>query len=229
MRKPGVDDGATSHPRKEEGDGILQVDGGAGFLPSARRIVASCLVVCCFAYGQAAYPNQEVRVHDLPPLTARSTDASDVLTTSLEIAFHDKQVCCGKNSALENSVQASDPKTLKDIASNLQGKHLLGAGRPIMVEAEYLALGEVNSGQLVSVILNQHPPLMEWNSHVYVVHGVIFEKTVDYPSGAVMYAIHKFLLWDARFSDSRREVSFDRVTDDTAKVQGLLFLQAKPQ
>jgi hypothetical protein len=40
---------------------------------------------------------------------------------------------------------------------------------------------------------------------------------------------HKFLLQDARFSDSRRAVSFDRLTEDAGKVQGLLFLQAAPQ
>ena len=34
---------------------------------------------------------------------------------------------------------------------------------------------------------------------------------------------------DARFSDSRRGVYFDRVTEDAGNVQGLLFLQAAPQ
>jgi len=41
--------------------------------------------------------------------------------------------------------------------------------------------------------------------------------------------IHKFLLWDTRFSDSRRTVVFDRETEDPGKVQGLLFLQLEPQ
>jgi hypothetical protein len=199
------------------------------FVLPAKYVVASCLAVCCFAYGQISYPEQEVRVHDLPSLTARSTHASDVLSTSLEIVLNDKEVCCGKNSALEDYVQASDPKSLKDIASKLQGRHLLSDGRPIMVTAEYLPPEAVNSGHLISMILNQNPPLMEWNSHLYVVHGVTYVETVDYSTGSVMNVIHKFLLQDARFSDSRRAVSFDRVTDDVSKVQGLLFLLAAPQ
>jgi hypothetical protein len=41
--------------------------------------------------------------------------------------------------------------------------------------------------------------------------------------------IRKFLLWDTRFSDSRREVVFDRDTDDLSKVEGFLFVDVKRQ
>jgi hypothetical protein len=44
-----------------------------------------------------------------------------------------------------------------------------------------------------------------------------------------MNAVHKILLLDPRFSDERRTVSFDRLTDDWGKVQGLLMLTASPQ
>jgi hypothetical protein len=139
-----------------------------------------------------------------------------------------KEVCCGKNSALENSVESSDAKSLKDIASKLQGRHLLSDGRPIMVTAEYLTPDQVNAGHLIYMLTEKHAPLMMWNSHLYVAEGVTYVETVDNSNGAVAYAIHKFLLQDARFSDSRREVFFDRVTEDASKVQGLLFLQAAP-
>jgi hypothetical protein len=102
---------------------------GAVLLPGMCA-VAACLAVCCFAPAQVAYQELEVRVHDLPLLTERSRHASDVLATSLEIVFHDKQICCGKDSALEDSVQSSDPKSLKDTAGKLQGRHLLSDGRP---------------------------------------------------------------------------------------------------
>jgi hypothetical protein len=197
----------------------------SAFLLRARYILASCLVVCGLAYGQFSYSEQAVRVRDLPSLTARSTHASDVLATSLQIVFNNPEVCCGKNSALEDSVQSSDPKSLKDIASKLQGKHILSDGRSIMVTAEYLQPDAVNSGRLISTILDEHPPLMVWNSHLYVVSGVTYVETVD-SNGSDMKAIHTFLLEDERFSDSRRAVSFDRVTADWSKVQGFLFLQA---
>jgi len=191
-------------------------------------VVASCLAVCCFAGGQASYPDQEIRVHDLPLLTARSTHASDVLATSLEIVFNDKEVCCGKNSSLEDSIQASDPKSLKDIASKLQGKHRLSDGRPIMVTAEYLTPDQVTAGHLIYMLGANHAPLMMWDSHLYVVDGLKYAESAD-GDGGVFYVTHKFLLQDSRFSDSRRAVSFDRLTEDAGKVQGLLFLQAAPQ
>ena len=185
------------------------------------------LAFSCTAYGQVTYPDKTIYVHDLPPLTARSTHASDVLAASLEIVFNDKDVCCGKNSALETSV-ASDPRSLKDIASRLQGRHLLSDGRAIMVTAEYLTPDQVSAGHLIYMLAANHAPLMLWNSHLYVVNGLSYAENFD-ANGGVSYVTDTFFLWDTRFSDSRREISFDRKTEDSGKVQGLLFLQAAPQ
>jgi len=198
----------------------------SAFLLPASFLVASCLALSCFASGQVAYPEQEVRIHDLPSLTARSTHRLDALVTSLEIIFNNKEICCGKNSALEDSVQSSDPKSLKDIASKLQGRHLLSDGRPITVTAEYLAPDQINAGHLITMMQDQHPALMMWNSHLYVVRGVTYVETLDNSEPSIAYAVHKFLLQDVRFSDARRTVSFDRLTEDLSKVQGLLFLQS---
>jgi len=192
----------------------------------AECVLASCMAVCCF--GQISYSEQEIRVDDLPSLTAKSREASDVLATSLEIIVRRKKICCAKDSALEDSVQAADPKSLKDVANKLQGRHLLSDGRPITVTAEYLTPASVNAGQLFTALTEKHAPLMMWNSHLYVVYGVTFEQTAT-QDGGLIDAIHKFLLFDARFSDQRREVSFDRLTDDWGKVQGLLMLKVERQ
>jgi hypothetical protein len=194
----------------------------------ARYIAASCVASCCLAYGQVSYSEQEIHVHDLPSLTSRSTHASDVLAVSLEIVFNDKEVCCGKDSALEDTIQSCDPKSLKDIGGKLQGRHLLSDGRAVTVTAEYLTPDQVNAGHLIYMLAANHVPLMVWNSHLYVVNGVSYVENIDYDSG-VSYVTHKFFLQDTRFSDSRREVSFDRVTEDASKVQGLLFLRAALQ
>jgi len=189
-------------------------------------VLASCLAVCGFA--QAYYTEQEIRVADLPSLTAKSREASDVLAASLEIIVRRKKICCAKDSALEDGVRAADPKSLKDVASKLQGRHLLSDGRPITVTAEYLAPASVNVSQLLTALTEKRAPLMMWNSHLYVVYGVSFEQTAT-EDGGLIDAIHKFLLLDARFSDQRREVSFDRLTDDWGKVQGLLMLKVERQ
>jgi hypothetical protein len=195
------------------------------------KLGASCLVFCCFAYGQVLNQDEEIHVHNLPALMARTHDPSDVLLTSLDTVIHDREVCCGKDSALEDSALAADPKSLKDVASKLEGRHLLSDGRPIKMTAEYLAPDQVNSGRLIRMILDQHALLMQWNSHVYVVHGIVYLWTASGDSGdtVAMTVIHKFLLWDTRYADSRREVVFNRETDDPNQVQGLLFLEAKPQ
>jgi len=197
------------------------------------KLVASYFVLCCFGYGQVLNQDQEIQVHDLPSLMARSHDRSEVLLTSLDTVFHDREICCGKDSALEDSAGAADPRSLKDVASKVQGRHLLSDGRPVMVTATHLTPDAVNSGLLVTWFLNQHAALMQWNSHIYVVHGIVYMwiASGDATSGSMtqMTVIHKFLLWDTRYSDSRREVVFNRDTDDLSKVQGFLFVEAKPQ
>ncbi|HXM69140.1 MAG TPA: hypothetical protein VN911_20600 [Candidatus Acidoferrum sp.] len=189
-------------------------------------ILASCLSVCCF--GQIYYPNQEVRINDLPSLTAKSRNPFDVLATAVEIILHDRKVCCGKDSALEDSVQAADPKSLKDAANKLQGRHLLSDGRPIMINAEFVPAASVNPDQLINTLAQKQALLMQWNSHFYVVYGIIYDQTLNQDSG-IVNAIHKFLLIDPRYSDARREVVFDRLNDDWGKVQGLLILKVASQ
>lgn len=215
------------------GGALLKLQGHGSASWALIRLVVFCLAACGLAEGQLLYQDQELQVHDLPSLTARSLHSADVMLTSLDTVFHDHEICCGKDSALEDSVEAADPKSLKDVASKLQGRHLLGDGRPIMVSATYLTPDAVNSGLLVGWFLNQHAALMRWNSHVYVVHGIVYmwiasSNGVD--SGvSESTAIRKFLLWDTRFSDSRREVVFNRDTDDLSKVEGFLFADVKPQ
>lgn len=201
-------------------------------LRSLTKWLALSLAVCGCLQGQVLNQDQELQIHNLPSLMARSHDRSDVLLTSLDTLFHDREVCCGKDSALEDSAAAADPRSLKDVASKLEGRHLLGDGRPIMVTASYLTPDTVNSGLLITWFMNQHAALMQWDSRIYVVHGIVYMWTANTsPDGGGQSGtlIHKFLLWDTRFSDSRREVVFNRDTDDLSKVQGFLFVEANPQ
>jgi hypothetical protein len=208
-------------------------------LHGCRAVFAACvesalfgLLFCSFAQGQDLTQDQELEVHHLPSLMARSQEPLDVLLTSLDTITHDRAVCCGKDSALEDSALAADPKSLKDVASKLEGRHLLSDGRPIIVTTEYLPAAQASSGHLITMILNQQAALMEWNSRLYVVHGVGYRwegYTTPDGGGGTMAVMRRLLLWDTRFSDSRREVVFSPYTDDVSKVQGFLFVKVTVQ
>ena len=197
-----------------------------------RFLVASCLVSACPAVGQSypnqRYPNQEVHVSGLRALMARSHDRSDVLLTSLDTVLHDRSICCGPDSALGDSAEKANPLSLKDVATKLQGRHLLSDGRPIMVTAEYFEPAAINSGMLIGTLRDKHAMLLQWNSHVYVCYGAIYDELYD-EKGLLQYSIRSFLLLDTRYSDSRREVIFSRQTDDWSKVQGMLRVTVAPQ
>jgi hypothetical protein len=176
------------------------------------------------AQAQIPYLSEAVQVHDLPLVTAKAHDPSDILLASLETILHDTDVCCGKNSALVDSLAGVDATSLKDVAGKLEGRHLLSDGRPILVKTNYLSPEMVNAGNMIHMMLDQQAALLEWNSHLYVVHGVEFVWEPD-GQGHTFPVIRKLMLTDTRYSDSRREVVFTRSVDDAAKLEGLLFVQ----
>ncbi|HEY6339170.1 MAG TPA: hypothetical protein VIW68_11815 [Candidatus Sulfotelmatobacter sp.] len=200
------------------------------------RVLSVLLSVACVAVFSRAqdqqanrcvfFPNQEVRVTNLALPTAPPKDTTAVIATEIEAILHDSALCCGKDSALGDFV-LSEPRSLKELAAKLQGRHLLSDGRPIQVNAEYDPQTAISAG-LISILQEQRAMLFEWRSHVYVLYGAIFgeERCV---SGARHYSIAKLLLLDPRYSDQRRETVFNRETDDLSKVQGLLRLSVAPQ
>lgn len=205
----------------------------SSFLLLATFIFAGGLAVCWHAQGQVIGEDQEIFVHNLPSVTAHSQDSSGILLASLETVFHDEDVCCGKNSALLELAQAADAGSLKDVAGKLDGRHLLSDGRPVTVQAVYVPTDAISGGPLIAMVMKEHAALIKWNSHLYVLHGVVYRwmENGDSTTGSktTTTVIHKLLLWDARFSDSRRDVVFDRTKDDLRTLQGLLFLQSAPQ
>jgi len=191
-------------------------------LAARYSLVAIFLAISSISQAQILYQDQQVEVHDLPRLTAKSDDPSDVLVASMDTILHNKDLCCGKDSALVDSLATADPASLKDISAKLDGRHLLGDGRPIQINAEYLTPEKIYAGRLLHRILDQHAALLMWNSHLYVVYGVVFMWQSD-SRGGVYALIHKLLLWDTRYSDPRRTLVFSREEDDTGKIEGILF------
>jgi hypothetical protein len=177
--------------------------------------------------GRTAFlPNQTVQVVDLPSRTAKANDSTTVLVATLETIFHDPDVCCGKNSSLEDIVGTAGPLSLKDLSAKLQGRHILSDGRPIIVTTEYLTPSSITPGQILAPLMKNQALLMEWNSHLYVLYGAVFDESRYYTGRD--FVIRKLLLLDARFSDARRNAVFNRETEDWKNVQGLLMLAAIP-
>lgn len=202
-------------------------------MPKYRGLLL-CLIVSAL-FGQDVSPgyptvqaNQEIRVADLPRLTARTRERSDVLLTSLDIIFHNHEICCGRDSALEDSAQRADPRSIKDIVAKVQGRHLLGDGRPITVNVTDMMPYSPNPTAIVDALAKNQAMLLMWNSRLYVLVGVLYDESY-YRDGTRTDTINKFYLLDTRYSDGRREVTFTRTKDDWNDVQGLLLFNVTPQ
>jgi hypothetical protein len=145
----------------------------------------------------------------------------------LEIVVHDKAVCCGKDSDLADAAvyaEVSNPLSLQELSGKLQGRHLSSDGRAIVVNSEYVSESGITADFIVRTLLEQRALLFEWKGHVYVLYGSLFNEVRDY-SGAREFTVVRLFLIDPRFSDERREVVFDRESDDLKKVQGILGLR----
>lgn len=201
---------------------------------SARRLTFGFSFLFLFvvvAPAQLLNTDLEVRVSGVSSLMARTHEPADVLLTSLDTVLHDRSICCGRDSALEDSAAAADPSSLKDVAAKLNGRHLLGDGRPIQITAEYWPTADANSGMIIGALTDKHALLMLWDSHIYVVYGAVYRWTWmgSEEGGSAVTILRKLMLLDTRYSDYRRRVTFNRETDDLSKVQGLLLVTVSSQ
>ena len=146
---------------------------------------------------------------------------SAVLATALETILPDRDVCCGKDSGLEDAV-LSAPSSLKELSAKLQGRHVLGDGLSIVVRAEYFPKNSIDPSLTIQRLMNQQPMLLQWKSHIYVLYGATYDET-RYYNGGSLFVVHKLWLLDPRYSDRRRETELI-ATDDWTKIQGILAL-----
>src|SRR5450631_2871925 len=170
------------------------------------NLIFRCLALLCMvsllALAQDVPPppnrvflrNQVVFVTNLPVLKAPSDDASAVLATALETVLHDKDLCCGKDSSLGDAVLSA--ASLKELSAKLEGKHVLGDGRSIMVHAEYFPQIPALARPIVKTLMDQQSMLLEWNSRVYVLYGANFDEIRQYNPDDWIFTILKFSLFD---------------------------------
>ncbi len=173
--------------------------------------------------GYVVHPNLEIRIGNLPAQTA-SADA----TAALEVLFHDSKLCCGSGAILEDQARAANPLSLEDISGKIVGKHLFTDGHSVTITANYLAANAINPDPIIETLVKNQPALFEWNSHLYVLYGAVYDEK-HFDTGGREFVIHKLLLLDTRFTGQRRETSFDRDQDDWKDVQGLLLVNTTTQ
>jgi len=171
-------------------------------------------------------PNQEVRIASLPSITAQSKGDSSVAIAAVATAVMDSDVCCGRNSALEDRITTAPKSSLKELGERLRGKHYLDSGYSIVIDDQYWSGASANAEIIITALDSQRPLLMDWNNRLYVVYGAAFDETVC-TSGTTAHSIHTLMLVDVRYSDQRRYITFDRQTDDWNKVAGILTLEVK--
>jgi hypothetical protein len=188
-------------------------------------IISYCLAAHSQVVNQPSTlrPNKEVKVAYLPSKAASSEKNSAVLAATLETAIMQPDVCCDRDSALEPQIPPARNLSLKDLGDKLQGKHYLGTGLPIVVATQYWSGASTNVQMIIGTLMQQRPLIMDWNGRLYVLYGATYDEYVD-NSGNTEQVIKTLLLIDTRYSDARRNVTFNRQTDDWAKVNGLLSL-----
>jgi hypothetical protein len=139
-------------------------------------LIASSLACGQQTAGPTFLANQEIRVTGLPARAASSTDLSAVLSAALEMIFHDPDVCCGRNSALQAAALSTDTLSLTELAAKIEGKYTLDDGRRITITTEYLPPNAISPSKLLGPMKRNQASLIEWKSFPYVLYGAIFDE-----------------------------------------------------
>jgi len=206
--------------------------------PASHLLLIVIIISCCVkansqTCGYLVQRDQKVRVAALPSTVAASTSESDVLVASVATAVMNRDICCGRRSALEDQIIVASASTgkisLRELGEKLRGKHYLDDGSSIFVADQFwpaasIVQKSVTPGDIINSLMAQRPLLMNWAGHLYVLYGVAFDVCIDNNSGAEFPSIRTLLLVDTRFSGTQRYVSFNVQTDDWGKVTGLLAL-----
>jgi hypothetical protein len=171
------------------------------------------------------HTNRETRVANLPLPTTPLADSSAVLAAAIEAVLRDKDVCCGKDSALQDDV-LSAPSSLKELGAKIEGRHVLSDGLSVLVHADYIPQISIDPSFLINSLIDQHAMLIEWKSRVYVLSGALFDEIL-YEGGSRQYVVHRLFLLDLRFSDQRREIEINNDSGDLKQVQGFLSLSVE--
>ncbi len=195
------------------------------------RLLFAFCALTCVSFAQTWSTPLESRVSGLEFHTAKSSDA--VLSAALETMFRNPEVCCGKYSALVDVVDRMNPNSLQDISTKLQGRHVLGDGRPIQVIAKYYPAlptdGKMPADfHILPALQINEPLLMLWNSKLYVIYGALYTEYSynDLASGSSNKdTIEKLYLFDP---STGQQTTFERTRDDWREVQGLLMVSSTP-
>jgi hypothetical protein len=73
---------------------------------------------------------------------------------------------------------------------------------------------------IIAAIVRGKPLLVRWNDNLYVLYGAVYDEHL-HNSGKREIVIRQLLLFDPRYSDSRRFISFDRLKEDFSRVEGI--------
>ncbi len=198
------------------------------------RVVVVVLLFSCASLAQqkrAPNPDLELKIHGLQYRTASSDDPTAALAAALDMAFRMPDLCCGKDSTLEDSIGQVMPMSLELAASKIQGRKILPDGSAVVVSVDYLPASTMNGAgdpatvKILGALHNNQPILMLWNKRIYVIYGAEIDDTTQYVdnSGATaVEQIDQLLLFDPA---SGRHTAFTRGMDDWSKVQGLLTVR----
>jgi hypothetical protein len=122
----------------------------------------------------------------------------------------------------------AETASFEQLAHFIDDDYLFDDQRKLRLENRFLAGASAAPDFLIMSMRQQHPLLLIWKKHPYILYGVQYDEFIK-PNANRMFIIQKMSLADPlAMTRDHRFVVFDRSVDDASDIDGIMDIVVLP-
>lgn len=181
--------------------------------------------------GYREFDGQVSEIKDLHIVTAKQNCESWGWAAAIETMLAYRDVPLKQAYWADKASSGLCPPDLPDyeqLAQLIDDDYFLDDQRKLHLESRFYKGVSATPDFLILSMRQQHPLLLVWKDHPYVLYGVTYDEYIAV-NGSRMFIIQKLSLADPLAAKrEKRFVTFDRSVDDTDDIGGIMDILVEP-
>jgi hypothetical protein len=199
-------------------------------------LLCCAIAACCpFAFaekkkppriGYQLKPDQQAVIENPKIISAEQSCENWTWAAALDSLLKTKGSAMGQEYQilrLYGGTPCTAVKSYSELADKVSHEYVLDDGRRFLLQAFYTSGPPVHIDPLVVAMREQHPLMVIWKSHSYVLIGVNYDEYIG-PNNARILELKELKLADPATGGS---VSFVRGRDDSEEINGMMDVRVK--